>query len=357
MKLPIIEGKEVVPVRFIPFVTHGIYGRKIIVGILAHQLKPNCFPLDTYYSQSTAEIEAVIAEMQVVRHPRNKNNGTASVTHPSPLVEIFCVDSEEEPFVEDISPEEQEREELFYAHRLNVEGKPESIPTEKWRTVLWDMEPIIESAHREEDEIGIRGAKRKDWHVNTLKLIPANSFLWKEDFERIWQAHLDSYSVHDDDMLVTIDYGVDIENEEPSKPLVQEAFDRLNAVSKKQPVESKRHKITDEERKSKGKSAIQLAVEAFLDATPGGSKEGFYTFLKNQVKLPNEAILKDGESYAYFIKDVKERGAGQGVYLNHPKEGKKEGDPAWNHYSGNDVSGIISKEKKNRKTPLSENSP
>lgn len=123
------------------------------------------------------------------------------------------------------------------------------------------------------------------------------------------------------------------------------------------PEQAKRHVITPEERKAKKKSPIQRAVEAYIDATPDGVKAGFYTFLKKQIKLPKAVILKDDQSYAYFFKDVKEEGAREGVYLNNPKEGHKEGDPSWNHYSGNNISSIISKEKLKRKKIQSENSP
>jgi hypothetical protein len=117
-----------------------------------------------------------------------------------------------------------------------------------------------------------------------------------------------------------------------------------------------RHVITEDERKAKSKSAIQLAVEAYLDSAHDGNKAAFYTFLKKQIKLPREVILKDGQSYAYFFKEVKEVGSQEGVYITSSKEGKKEGEPAWNHYSGNAISTIISKEKSYRKKQSQKNS-
>lgn len=113
-------------------------------------------------------------------------------------------------------------------------------------------------------------------------------------------------------------------------------------------VRPARHKILPDEHKAKSKSAIQLAVEAFLDSTPEGNKHDFYRFLKQQLELPEKTILKNGQSYPYYFKDVKVKGNLEGVYLNHPKEKKKEGDPSWNHYTGNAVSGIIAKEKGRR---------
>lgn len=115
------------------------------------------------------------------------------------------------------------------------------------------------------------------------------------------------------------------------------------------PVRPERHKLKPEEHKAKSKSSIQLAVETYLNVRPNGDKAGFYSFLKQQITLEKGAILKDGESYAYFFKAVKEQGSHEGVYLQCPKEGKKEGSPGWNHYPGNAVSGIISKERNRRK--------
>jgi len=126
----------------------------------------------------------------------------------------------------------------------------------------------------------------------------------------------------------------------------------LGFCSLGKPEPAQRHVITMEERKSKSKSAIQLAVEAYLDTTPDGNKAGFYTFLKAKLKLTTEEILKDGEPYPYYFKEVKESGIKEGVYLNHPKEGKKVGKPGYNHYSGDDISSHISREKgkKNKMT-------
>jgi hypothetical protein len=110
-----------------------------------------------------------------------------------------------------------------------------------------------------------------------------------------------------------------------------------------------RHDIKPDEWKSKDKSAIQIAIEAFLDSRPDGYKIDFYTFLKTKLKLTTEEILKDAESYPFYFKEVKEAGCKEGVYLNHPKEGKKEGTPGYNHYSGANISSLISREKAKRK--------
>jgi len=114
------------------------------------------------------------------------------------------------------------------------------------------------------------------------------------------------------------------------------------------PAPKSKHVIKTSERNTKGLSVIQTAVNTFLDVAPGGYKDGFYSFLKAKIKLTTEEILKDGESYTYFFKSISNSGSNEGVYLNHPKEGKKEGEAGYNHYSGRDISSLISRERGKR---------
>lgn len=113
-------------------------------------------------------------------------------------------------------------------------------------------------------------------------------------------------------------------------------------------TEPQLHVITPGERKHKGRSPLRLAVEAFLDEQPEGNKEGFYSFLKSRIRAEGKASLKN-ESYAFFFKSVVAEGSREGVYMWKAKEGKKEGDPGWNRYSGADISRLISRERGNRK--------
>jgi len=115
------------------------------------------------------------------------------------------------------------------------------------------------------------------------------------------------------------------------------------------PEPKKQHIIKPEERKVKGLSAIQTAINAYLEVAPDGNKAGFYTFLKEKIKLTVEETLKDGESYSYFFEKVTENGSKEGVYLNHAKEGKKEGEAGYNHYSGSEITSLISRKRSKKK--------
>lgn len=199
MKLPIIDKKEVVPVRFIPFITYGEYGRQTIASILAHELK-----VSTENEQDAEKRHGrVIARMAAERH----------VVTPDPdrgftsMDDILSGDCEEETgdSLEWVDP---------YAYRLDDAGAPVRIPAKEWRTVCLKIEPIVDLAHHEEDIIGREGVKRQEWHAKTLRVIPDDAFMWKEDLERIYPAAKLNYNVWLDD---------------DSRPLVLQAFDRITA--------------------------------------------------------------------------------------------------------------------------------
>jgi hypothetical protein len=150
----------------------------------------------------------------------------------------------------------------------------------------------------------------------------------------------------DNSMKLTLGqiYGI-----EPTTIPVAE-LDRYAAIINEElTTEKKRHIIQPVERKSKAKSVIQLAISEYLDATPSGMKAGFYDFLKAKIQLTANEILKNGEGYEYYFKSVTTSGSKEGVYLNMPKEGKKEGESGYNHYAGAEITTLISREKGNRK--------
>lgn len=196
MKLPVIDGKKAVPVRLIPFITHGKYGRKIISDILAHEFKVCGAEL---LAKHHAE---VVEQMAAERRGMMQDNGIAS------LDDILSGDYKEESgdALDWIEP---------YAYRLDDDGKAEIVPIDEWRTVCAKIRPIIELAHQKEDKIGVEGAKRQKWHTATLRVIPDDAFMWKEDLEKIFPAEELNYKVWLDDKC---------------RPLVQAAFDRLSKV-------------------------------------------------------------------------------------------------------------------------------
>ena len=261
---------------------------------------------------------------------------------------------------------------LFFAHKQGIDwnrrmdtedkltayhwqhGKVTAIKRTEWESVVNSIQSLSErydKTNRHFDE----------WRTAALKLLPV-AFVRRSEFDAVYRRAMSPERIIFVDQSRNFERLTGDEDREARQTndtayippelvgIVFEGFGHgMNTSDTKSETRQKRHIITQEERRAKGKSAIQLAVEAYLDGNQNGNKAGFYTFLKQQIKLPQEVTLKDGESYAYFFKEVKEKGTQEGVYLNHPKEKKKEGDPAWNHYSGDAVSSIISKEKTRRK--------
>lgn len=236
-------------------------------------------------------------------------------------------------------------------------GKITPLKRTEWESILYSIQSLSERYDNIDKHFN-------EWLTAALKILPV-AFVWRSEFDAAYRRAMSPERITFLDQSKGFERLTGDEDKEareinvtPYIPpelmdMVFEGFEQEGmAISQGVPEPnqvSKRHIITAEERKVKSRSAIRLSVEAYLDTAPDGNKAGFYTFLKKKIKLPKEVILKDGESYTFFFKDVKEKGSQEGVYLNHPKEGKKEGDAGWNHYSGNDISGIISKEKKNRK--------
>ena len=216
MKLPIIDEKAVVPVRFIPFITHGKLGREIIASILSHELKI-CNRESEH--EAMARHEVTIARMAEARMSMKPDNGI------TPTEDMLSEDFEEEPCstMKWLRPS---------AYRLNDEGKPQMIPVNEWRTVCLKIKPIIRLAYQQEDEIGIEGAKRQEWHSETLKVIPDDAFMWKTDLEEIYPADKLNYNVWIDDeckILVLEAFDTIINTEQP-EPLQEQQVDRIEVV-------------------------------------------------------------------------------------------------------------------------------
>lgn len=238
MKLPVIDEKEVIPVRLIPLITHGELGRKTIVDVLAHELKV----YESTYESRQQEHEAVVAEMKAVRAGMKPGNDI------TPLADILSGGGEEEAgdILNWLEP---------YAYRLNDEGHLERIPVQEWRIVGLEIRPFIELARRKEDKIGVEGAYRHEWHAETLKCIPGDAFMWREDLEKMFPSD-------------KINYNAWIKEE--FLPAVQEVLDRLDASIKKTKAVNKESTRTIE---TLQKMLTAIAIDAY-HYIPGNKQNG-----------------------------------------------------------------------------------
>ena len=232
-------------------------------------------------------------------------------------------------------------------------GKPIALKRTEWESVLISIQSLSDRYNKTERHFD-------EWRTAALKLLPV-AYVRRSEFDAAYRRAMSPERITFVDQSREFKRLTGDEDKEARQTIdtpyippelvgiVFEGFGHYTSALPPQLEPKLRHKISKDEWKSKRKSAIQLAVEAFLDDSPEGNKAGFYAFLKKQLNLQKEEPFKDGQPYAYYFKDVKEKGKLEGVYLQHPKEGKKEGNPSWNHYAGNEISSIISKERGRRK--------
>lgn len=153
MKLPSIDGREIVPVRFIPFISSDIFGQETLAGILAHKLRANGFPLLQKYTEVTVDGESteILTSKLIGHHPRH-----------------FEV----------------------YAYHLTEFNKVEKMLATEWDRIVLRISTLEPKFRKQEEVSGIHNEKFHEWYVESLKLLPAGVFLWKSDFEALWDSYL-----------------------------------------------------------------------------------------------------------------------------------------------------------------------
>lgn len=222
MKLLVIDGKEIVPVRWIPFITQSAFGRVMISQILTHRWDAGGFPKAEYNN-----------------FPETNEDG-------------------EEIISDDLKSDEQEQN--FYAYRLNDEGIPVRMLTTEWDIILWEIEPHRQLAKHEEKKTGIRGIKQNEWHTEALKILPADAFMWREDFELMWQAYLDTYSRHQYELRDGRLFNYDAHIDDKYKAIVWEGFQSQLSASKKPEIEPKESTRTIE---TLQKMLVAMAIDGY----------------------------------------------------------------------------------------------
>lgn len=148
MRLPIIDGREVVPVRLIPFITAGSIGRQLLANILAHRQRADGFPLTPVY----------------LRHE----------------------DSDEEEALL-FGPGSRDIE--IYAFHLNHDHKPVRMLSTEWDTICQEMDILEPILRKEEENFGVPDSRESIWEYRSLEILPPGVFLWREDFEALWKVH------------------------------------------------------------------------------------------------------------------------------------------------------------------------
>jgi hypothetical protein len=173
MKLPIINNQKIVPVRLIPIITANSIGRNWIAGILAHKLRPDGFLLEPEYEQ----VEVVVDD---------DTNETTMESRPT----LFGPDS---------------RDVEIYAYHLNEDKAPVRMLSTEWDEIYRDISVLLPKFRKEEEAKGVPDSKESTWMVDSLKILPPGVFLWREDCDKLWQAHISLPSERKDNRNLNYD--------------------------------------------------------------------------------------------------------------------------------------------------------
>lgn len=159
MQLPVIDGKEIVPVRLIPVVTHNRLGPESLSGILANRLRVDGFKLDPTYN---------------------------------------CVDDvtdEGLPVVTKVKLSDRCARDIdVYAYHLDHGGTPVKMLSIEWDNIYFDITKLEPVLRMKEKEIGVHNALYSVWREQATQALPPGVFLWRHDLYALWQFHLSFYS-------------------------------------------------------------------------------------------------------------------------------------------------------------------
>lgn len=165
MRLPIIQDREIVPVRLIPIIANSSLGYLTLPGILANRLNIGGFD----YSSDFDEIEVDVYDE-----------------------ETGCSERTTITKAELIGP--QKRDNGVAAYHLNDDGKPVKMWASEWHVIYRDIS-ILEPVLREvEKKNGVPQSMYSVWRLKATKILPPGVFLWRDDLDLLWQAHVSHYS-------------------------------------------------------------------------------------------------------------------------------------------------------------------
>jgi len=159
MKLPVIKGREVVPVRLIPVLTHNEFGPQTLSGILANRLRVDGFPANPAFDSVEVVIDGEITRV--------------------PSAEIVT------RTLKDISAS---------AYHLNEAGKPVKMLSIEWDDIYHNISALEKQIRRRDEHGDVEHLLRSEWQREATNLLPPGTFLWRDDLDALWRYHFSFYS-------------------------------------------------------------------------------------------------------------------------------------------------------------------
>lgn len=168
MKYPVIDGREVVPVRLIPFIASNSWlGRETIAGILANKVRVSGWP----YPSDHEQFEVMIYD-EVTGCRELTTTTRAKLIGP------------------------KQRDNRVNAYHLNDEGVPVKMWPSEWEVIYREVSVLEPRLRKKEEKNGVPGSKESAWMLKTIKALPSGVFLWRDDFDSLWKAHISTFSLN-----------------------------------------------------------------------------------------------------------------------------------------------------------------
>lgn len=164
MKLPVIHGREVVPVRLIPLITYDELGPVSLTGILANRLNIGGWN----YSEDFDEVE--INEF-------NEETGLTERTTKS-----RC---------ELTGPEW--RNNRIFAYHLHNGKTPTKMSAPEWDDIYHEIKQIESLLRKTKESKGLEPSQKPIWRLKTTIALPPGVFLWREDLDEFWSRYTNYY--------------------------------------------------------------------------------------------------------------------------------------------------------------------
>lgn len=165
MKLPLIQGREAVPVRLIPIATDGWLDYMTLPGILANRLNIGGWN----YSSDFEEIEVDVFDE-----------------------ETGCMERTTETRAEQVG--QKWHDNGVAAYHLNDGEKPIKMRSTEWEVIYREIKLLEPVLREREKKNGVVQSMEPVWQLKATKILPPGVFLWMEDMDSLWQRHTDYHS-------------------------------------------------------------------------------------------------------------------------------------------------------------------
>lgn len=158
MKLPAIDGKEIVPLRLIPFITNSIPGLATLFGILANRLNFVGDPYEQVYEQQERIVHRYIKETGCSVQEKEKYK-TLSIPKDNNGMDAYRLDVYDVPVKISLSEWDQKY--------LAIKGT--NMDYLYLREFRYTGDPVL-------------------WRLKVSKSLPSGVFLWRDELDSSWQG-------------------------------------------------------------------------------------------------------------------------------------------------------------------------